>query len=352
MFDSVDKIHHALQIVEMTDAGFENPGHDPAIDRPQIAALPTEFEDAVVWAAWLYYADQLTQNDIAKRLKVARATVVNYLREARERGIVSIQISPAAHARTTLARGLMQRFGLLGAFVIPSDAEAPLTRRLGDAGARLLGEHIRTGDVIGVAWGRTVLAVAEQITLARPVDGLTVVQVSGSSTGSPDFSPELCTSVLSSRIHARCVNLLAPATLSSQGLRDTLLAEPVLQRQFALIRATNHILFGVGDVGQGSTVRVSGIAETADIDAYVAQGAVGVIIGRFIDADGRASVGEFDNRMVGISLEELRQVPSRICVAGGPQKIDAITATLKGGYATHLVTDSDTARMLLDRSPR
>ncbi len=335
----------------MTHGGSASPGINPAPDRSQITHLPTEFEDAVIWAAWLYYADQLTQNEIAKRLNVARATVVNYLRQARERGIVSIQINPEAQGRTTLARRLVQAFRLEGANVIPSDDDSRLTARLGDAGARLLAERIAPGDVIGVAWGRTVLAVAEQITLARAVPGLTVVQVSGSSTGSSDFSPELCTSVLSSRIHARCVNLLAPAVLSSQALRDTLLAEPVLQRQFALIRATNHILFGVGDVADGSTFRVSGIADQSEIDAYVAQGAVGVIIGRFIDADGHATTGELDSRMVGISLDELRQMPSRICVAGGAQKIDAMLATLKGGYATHLVTDTATAEALLARLP-
>jgi DNA-binding transcriptional regulator LsrR (DeoR family) len=347
VFDRIDKVQVAPQIAAMNTVGSAPLGIDQTLDRQRMVSLPTEFEDAVIWAAWLYYADQLTQNEIAKRLNVARATVVNYLREARERGIVSIQISPEAQGRTTIARALVQAFGLQGANVIPSDDDRNLTARLGDAGARLLAERVAPGDVIGVAWGRTVLAVAEQITLGRAVSGLTVVQVSGSSTGSSDFSPELCTSVLSSRIHARCVNLLAPAVLSSQALRDTLLAEPVLQRQFALIRATNHILFGVGDVADGSTVRVSGIADQAEIDAYVAQGAVGVIIGRFIDADGNATTGELDSRMVGISLDELRQMPSRICVAGGPQKTAAILATLKGGYPTHLVTDTKTAEALL-----
>ncbi|MGL6208453.1 MAG: sugar-binding domain-containing protein, partial [Paracoccaceae bacterium] len=139
-----------------------------APDRP-LTPLPTEFDDAVAWAAWLYYADQLTQSDIAQRLNVARATVVNYLREARERGLVSIQISTEAQGRTTLARGLVQAFGLTGALVIPSGDPDQLTTRLGDAGARLLSERIAPGDIIGVAWGRTVLSAAEQITLPRPI---------------------------------------------------------------------------------------------------------------------------------------------------------------------------------------
>jgi DNA-binding transcriptional regulator LsrR (DeoR family) len=192
-----------------------------------------------------------------------------------------------------------------------------------------------------------VLSVADQISLPEPVSNLTVVQVSGSSTGEPDFSPELCTSLLSSRIGARCVNLLAPAILSTKELRAMLLDEPVLKKQFDLIHSTNRILFGVGDVGPKSTVRASGIASQREIDTYVEHGAVAVIIGRFIDAHGRAVGGEHDERMVGIALEELIQTPNRICVAGGAGKIEAITATLEGGYATHFVTDMATGEALL-----
>ena len=57
---------------------------------------------------------------------------------------------------------------------------------------------------------------------------------------------------------------------------------------------------------------------------------------------GRAG-GAHDARMVGIGLDELKTIPTRICVAGGPQKLAAIRGALAGGYATHLVTDLDTA---------
>jgi DNA-binding transcriptional regulator LsrR (DeoR family) len=311
------------------------------------ASVPTEFDDAVMWAAWLYYADQLTQSEIAKKLRVSRATIVNYLQEARERGIVSVNISPKAGSRTRVARALMERFGLQGAFVIPSGEERDLAQRLGDAGARVLADQIEDGDTIGVAWGRTVLAAADRIALSRPVKDVTVVQVSGSSTGQPDFSAELCTSLLSNRIHARCVNLLAPAVLSTRELKAMLLAEPVLKKQMDLVLSTNRILFGVGDIGPRSTVRASGIASEAEIDDYVARGAVAVIIGRFINASGESVGGHHDERMVGITLGQLKQVPSRICLAGGAVKIAAITATLQAGYATHFVTDLATGEALL-----
>ncbi len=310
--------------------------------------VPPEFDDIVMWAAWLYYSDQMTQNEIASRLKVSRATVINYLQEARERGLVIIQISPEANARTSVARALMAKFGLDGASVIPPNDSSFLIKRLGAAGAQVLADRVQSGDTIGVAWGRTVLAVADQIALAQPQPDLMVVQVAGSLISEPDFSPELCTTLLASRIGARCINLLAPAILSTGEIKRLLLAEPILRRQFELIHGTNHILFGAGDVGPRSTIRAAGILSDAELQSYLDGGAVAVIIGRFLDAQGRPVRGEPDQRMVGITLEDLRQIPSRICVGGGEAKVPALRATLTGGYATHLVTDLATAEALLD----
>lgn len=321
-------------------AGPARPGAAPRV--------PAAFDDAVVWAAWLYYVDQLNQSDVAKAMRVSRATVVNLLQDARERGVVNIRLRTDLAARTGAARTLASRFGLAEALVIPSGGAASLADRLGEAAARLLGDHLRPGDVIGVAWGRTVLAAAKAVTPPEPVSPLTVVQVAGSSMSSDDFSPELCTSLLSSRLGARCVNLLAPAVLSCADLRDRMMREPMLVRQFALIRSATRILFGVGDLGASSTLRRSGFASAEMVERYAAAGAAAAIIGRFIDAGGQAVPGELDRRMVGLTLDELKAVPVRIGVAGGPAKRHAVRAMLAGGYATHFVTDVDTANMLVD----
>lgn len=312
------------------------------------ASVPAEFDDAVAWVAWLYYADQLTQKEIADILDLSRASIVKLLQEARERGAVSIRINVEAASRTRVSRGLARAYGLAAATVIPALPDAPLLARLGEAGARVLADQIQPGDVIGVAWGRTVLSVARAIVLPDGVAPLTVVQVSGSSTGSTaDFSPELCSSLLASRLAARCANLLAPAVLSTRELRDRLLAEPSLVKQFSLIRSASRILFGVGELGAAATVRAAELADGTVIDAYLAAGAVGAIMGQFIDAEGRRVAGELDGRMIGLTLDELRRMPVRLCVAGGPNKVAPIRAALRGGYATHLVTDMPTGEALL-----
>ena len=73
-------------------------------------APPPEFGgDAVIWAMWLYYGESRTQNEVAKTLGVSRASVANYLAEARRRGLVSISIAPNVLERVTIARDLATR---------------------------------------------------------------------------------------------------------------------------------------------------------------------------------------------------------------------------------------------------
>ena len=315
---------------------------------PRAATPPAEFDDQVAWAAWLYYVDMLTQNDIAEALRVSRATVVKLLQEARESGAVSIRINNEANARTEASRALSRRFGLQATHIIPELDGAPLTPRLGAAGARVLCDLIEPDDVIGVAWGRTVYAIAT--TMGKPArpGPFTVVQLYGSSSAeAADFSPELCSSILATRIGARCANLFAPAVLSSGELRDRLVAEPMIVDQFRLIQSCRRVLLGVGELGPTGAVRVSGLTSQDTIDDYVARGAVGVLLGRFIDRDGRPVAGELDSRMVGVTLQDLKTLPNRLCVGGGTEKVEALRAALVGGYVNRLVTDLATARQLM-----
>ena len=61
--------------------------------------------------------------------------------------------------------------------------------------------------------------------------------------------------------------------------------------------------------------------------------------------------GLLDDRMIGLMLDELALIPERICIAGGAEKVEAIDAMLRGGYATVLVTDEAAAAGLEAPSP-
>jgi DNA-binding transcriptional regulator LsrR (DeoR family) len=316
--------------------------------RPQSASLELGL-DAVMAAAWLYYHDGLNQSDVAEIIGVSRASVVNYLQEARDRGIVRVVLALEQEAPIDLAFGLKAKFSLQSCLVIPDDGgRTDPAWRIGSAGGRVLSAMLVPGDIIGVAWGRTVLALSQTIPETNAVPNVSVVQIVGSMLATYELSPELCTSNIAARIGARCVNLHAPALISKPEVRELILREPAIVEQLALIKACTRVVFSVAGAEPGSTLLHSGLVTADEAKPYVRRGAVGVVAGRFIDRDGEPVDGALDARLIGLELPELKRIPDRLCVAGGPQKIIILRAALLGGYVTTLVTDERTARALMN----
>ncbi|MDX3924670.1 MAG: bifunctional sugar-binding transcriptional regulator/dihydroxyacetone kinase subunit DhaK [Shinella sp.] len=304
-------------------------------------------DDPYVWACWLYYEDGMTQGEIAEAMGVSRATVNSYLAEAREKGIVNISLEPSRLASLTIAQELKRHFGLHDCLVVPSgDNARPLIDRLGVAGAHALQKLMKSGDTLAVAWGRTMLSVGEHAAVG-PLQDVTVVQATGGTTATFAYTPELCAAAISRAIGARCVNITAPAVVGSPDLRRLLMEEPLLQEQFATLARANRVIFGISSLRPNSTIHTSGFFESVSLQHYLAKGAVGVVAGRFIDERGRPVGGPLDDRTVGISLDMLRKVGTRIAVAGGFDKVPALLAALRGGYVSVLITDAATGRGIL-----
>lgn len=304
-------------------------------------------DDPLLWASWLYYEEGLTQGQIAAEMNVSRPTVNAYLADARAQGIVNISIEGERLKTLSIAGQLQERFGLDECLVIPSDGgERSLFDRLGAAGAQALTWLLHSGDRVGITWGRTMLALANSVRIEGLKD-VRVVQATGGTTAQIPYTPEACATRLADSLGARCIPISAPAILSSSTAKDVLTAEPVVAEQLAELAALDRIIFGVSSMRPDSTTRTSGFFASAleHRDSYNA--ATGAIAGRFIDSHGAPVPGPLAARTIGIELDELRKVPTRVLVSGGIEKIPALLAALRGTYATVLVTDAVTGDGIL-----
>ncbi|HTH99958.1 MAG TPA: sugar-binding transcriptional regulator [Acidisoma sp.] len=320
----------------------------PVRMRRNALSVPAEFAgDATVWAAWLYYEEGLTQEEISRTLGISRGSVVTMLQEARENGTVSISVAPRHLQSVTLARAIMERFGIAECLVAPGDdGRSADHERVGRAAARLLAEKLQPDDVLGVSWGRTVLALSQAMP-QRDLPQVSVVQITGSAIGTYRFSAEACASNIANRIGARCIYLHAPGIVSSPGVKRMLMKEPTLIEQFRIMSSCNRIIYGVGSVAASSTAFDTGFLSPEEAAPYLEKGAVAVLAGRFIDAAGRVVPGALDGRLIGMTVPEIARIPERICVAAGHDKAAPISALLTGRYVTTLVTDEPTAQALL-----
>lgn len=313
---------------------------------PQNDAAQTQ--DLIERAAWAYYHDGVKQSDIASKLQVSRASVVNYLAEARARGYVRVTMHPDVFSEHQLASELTDALGISAALVVP-DAAHPrqsLTR-VAKAAADWLPGLLAADDRLGVSWGQTIFEVADAASLS-PIPGLTVVQLVGSLATPLGFAAETCSANLARQFRARCINLHAPLVLSTAALAAQLAQEPVIAEQLSAVRSCNKTLFAAGSCTIDSHVVASGIVTPKQLNAFLKKGAAAVVCGRFIDTEGRPIASEMDDRMIGASLPDMQHKDMGLLVASGPDRAGPARAAIKGGYVTHLATCAATARTLLD----
>lgn len=126
------------------------------------------------------------------------------------------------------------------------------------------------------------------------------------------------------------------------------MAQPVFQEFLRDGSNVDLSFLSVGDVtGKSLQVRY-GLPSQTDIGELVAAGAVGDLLGRYLDPEGRPIDHPLNRQVISPDLEAYRGIPSRIVASGGPHKHAILRATVRAGLATAIVTDADSARWLLD----
>lgn len=303
-----------------------------------------EADEAVVRAAWLYYIDGQTQAEVAKRLFVSRPTVGRLLDRARTEGVVRFEVTSQRLASFSQARELAKAYGLQEAIVVPASS-GPMTRtrtneRLAAAAASYLRRHLHPGVVVGVAWGDTVYRTLLQLPESA-LDGVTFAAM----TGGIDYITRTVMghAALAGRIRA----IPAPLVVSNASVAALLREEQVVKEGLALARRSSVVLTSLGAATATGSAVLSRLASEDEIEDFVRHGAVADMLGAWIDASGNVLPGMTSDRRIAVDLEELREVPTVVGIAGGAEKIPGVRAALAGRYLDVLVTDELTATALL-----
>ncbi len=303
--------------------------------------------------ALLYYGEGLTQSDIARRMSVSRATVVNMLREARETRIVNILVEGKYLAGSSMSNELRDKFGLEDVYVANSGksdskvSRAEMLRHLGRVGAIALTDITEPGDTIGVAWGETIFSLSEQMPQVRKPD-VTVCQMIGSMNSEIVPASEQCAIQIANMMSAKCFTLHAPGVGSSPEIAALLRTEPTIEQQLLRLRSLDVTVASIGHVGDQTHLVKANMTTLEELHAARDAGAVGVICCRYIDANGEPVRVPPDDRLIATDCEDLRLARKKLLVVGGVRRKDAVLAAIKGDYVTHLCIDQSLAAALLD----
>lgn len=146
--------------------------------------------------------------------------------------------------------------------------------------------------------------------------------------------------------------LSAPGVAQSREAKLVLLGDPYVRETMDLFSKITLAIVGIGAIEPSSMLARSGnVFSSRELSDVTDAGGVGDISLRFFDSAGDPVRTPLDERVIGMSLEELSRVERVIGLAGGQSKTDAIRGALRAGVLDLLVTDKFTAARLLAGDP-
>jgi len=312
---------------------------------PRVAASPGS--DPLMRAAWLYYVEGMTQADVGVAMGLPRARVIALLALAREQGAVRVHIGGATASQVALERALRARYALAEVVVTPAAlVPANVPRLVGHAAGRFLLDHLAPGVALAVGWGATLHAALKAVP-ATPLPHATVTSLLGGAVHARAITPFEVARHLADLLGARCYALNAPLVVSDAAMRDALWRDAALRELRERARNADVALLSVGDVSEAATLFEAGLVPAAELASLRAAGAVGDVLGHFVDAQGRRVAHALNERVMAVDLDDLAHGPQVALVAGGARKVTAIAAALRALPVHALVTDETAARGLL-----
>jgi len=302
--------------------------------------------------AEMYFIEGKNQAEIAKLVGVTRSNISRMLKDARNSGIVQIQINRPIREDQSMADQLINRFDLIDARVVVVDQSSLSLELLGKAAANELMAQLKPGWVIGTSWGTGISATVEEITKEPSLHELKVVQLLGAlGARIEDYDAHAIVRRLAEKLDAEGFYINAPFLVKDNGIAESLLENRSVQETLVQGKRVDVALLGVGSSDmQHCSFYLADYVTRKEIQEIQQAGAIGDVCGRFFDINGEMTALKFQNRLIGISLADLLRIPVRIGVAGGKAKILPIIGALKGRLINVLVSDAKTIAEVLKQT--
>jgi DNA-binding transcriptional regulator LsrR (DeoR family) len=295
-----------------------------------------------------WYVDGRTQGEIAAEFGVSRPKIQRLLERARAAGVVEIHIEPPPGLDLDLEALLMETFSLTDAIVSSRRADTESQRAgVARSAARFLERLLHDGSVVAVSHGRDIGEVPRHFRPAASIDCVFASAMGGSpSVDAPTNPNEICRA-LADRCGGRAESLYAPAYVEGAEIRDRLLEQEAVAYALRAAAKADVALVGIGGTDDDCTMVRSGSLSLDEIAELRRQGAVGDILGNYLDVRGAVIAAPHDSRLIGLSIDDLGAIGTVVAVASGDEKPRAILGALRAGIVDVLIVDEANARAVI-----
>lgn len=305
-----------------------------------------------------YYVRNLSQTDIAARHRISRKKVQRYLEKGREDNLVEVKIRFPSRMHGELESALEDKYDLLEALVADVDEEdaenrAIMIRNASEMAADYFWRVLEHGMAVSVTWSGHVSKMLESAqrkmgAVREKPRNVKFFLTLGALVGSlPDMETLEFARHLSAALDGDLRVVMAPNMTATSDVRNAILGDPQISEVLDAAKHADVAFFGIGAI-DGDSRQVPILRETMpDVWKDLRRlGAVGDINGRFFDAKGNPVASGLDDRLVGLTIGDIKKMPLVVGIVTGATKYDAVKAALAGKILKVLVTDVETAKRL------
>ncbi len=298
--------------------------------------------------ASLYYFDGWTQAKIAKKYGVSRPVISKALQRAKDEGIVEIYIKDESVHTVKLEKELEQKYGLKEVIVVSTEnfSEEMILRALGKAMASYVNNVVKSDMKIGISWGKTLAAFVEEYPFERQESIHVIPLVGGMGRNKVEVHANQLANRLAHKVGGTCTYLYAPAIVGSKDLKDRLIDSEDLIEVLEEGRNVDVALVGAGNPYISSTMTDIGYLEDKDLAEIKSSGVVGDINSQFFDRSGTNTHLPINDRVIGIGLNDLKNIEEVVCIGHGDHKVESIHLAATFNFIDVLITDEHTAKQL------
>lgn len=309
--------------------------------------------DEAARAGWLYYVAGKTQDQIAREMGISRQRAQRLVSRAVAERLIHVRLDHPVSACLQLEQELRRRFSLQCCRVAPSlGPGADPVRSIAPVAATEMERVLRTPEplVIGLGTGRALRAMVEELpALAAEQHRLVSLIGNIAPDGSASFFDVIMR--IADKVHAP--HFPRPVPVISVTAEEAALFQSLgpIRRVTDLAHMADVCFVGVGQMGDDAPLLVDGFLSRAEQVEMQRVGAIGEVVGNIFDSAGHYIDSGINLRIGGVRIEPGR--PGQVIgIAGGAPKIPAIHAALRGRILNGLITDEDSAKLLLSASQR
>jgi len=294
-----------------------------------------------------YYLDDKSKSEISAQLGISRFKVARLLDEARASGVVTISVNDDG-VGPDMAEQLKEHLGIRHAIVIETHGDATQARaQVGRATGAYLQDTLTKGELLGLAWGRTLTAMTDDLDRLPAVDSVQLNGVLGYDLPNPVSEIVRTVAMITGR-PARAI--FAPYYIDDARTAAALRCQPEVA---AVLAAFDRVTTAVASVGS-LTPRVTRVLDS--LPAHVQElllnsGAQAEFCGIPFDESGQVIDPRFLRHCLSISVDQLRKVNRVIASAAGSEKARAMMSVCRSGIINEVIVDADLAQAIL-RIPR